>query len=178
GSAKVYALGIQLQGTAVVSSKGLAGCAQFGPFFSGGVGRGWGPPRRAFAGCALGPYKPAAPPGARAAATGQALQVAAHTRGLSLAVHGNGAPPKITVTGPGGVSVSTAADASPTRSPNVIIAQDPDTNTTYALLLAPAAGSWQIAPMDGSAAITSVERSDALPDPKITARVTGKGTKR
>jgi hypothetical protein len=162
-----------LQVEMLASSKAMAACA-----FGISVIYEWGEGLDGGLGCDLDEYKVLHI--ARLAQTG--TQTVTLPKGLpaaALEITGNGGPPRVTITGPGGASIETPL-AGPDRvtTPVGILVTDRARNRTLVRLNKPAAGAWQITQQAGSPAITSVRRADGLPAPKITAKVTGKGRKR
>ncbi len=64
------------------------------------------------------------------------------------------------------------------RARDAITVEDTEPNTVLVGLRHPAAGNWTIAAAAGSVPIADVASADGLPDPGITARVTGAGHRR
>jgi uncharacterized delta-60 repeat protein len=112
-----------------------------------------------------------------AATPADELTVKPKTRGLSWQLQGVGAPPQVTISGPGGVSVSTSSDGSPVKTSNALILQDPKSDVTYVILAEPKAGRWIITPQ-GTSTITSISTAEILPPPHVTASVRGTGLAR
>lgn len=178
----------------LVSSKAAAGCADgipviINPFsvppeveeVTGGVAYVWDSGFKLFGGCDLTPYK-AKVASAKAAGAAQTFQVKGGLPQVNVAIQGQGAPPRVTITGPNGESVtspeSDEEDANASGSAG-IIGPSHEEDTTYAILPTPAAGTWTIDPLDGSAPIANVLQAEGLPEPKVKARVRkGKGRKR
>jgi hypothetical protein len=105
------------------------------------------------------------------------MTVKAHTRGLVWKLQGSGAPPQVTISGPGGVSLATSTDGTPVKTSDALVLQDPTADATYVILAAPKAGHWIISPV-GSSTISSISTAGILPPPHVTASVTGKGLAR
>jgi uncharacterized delta-60 repeat protein len=140
--------------------------------------------------CDLSPYQPTAPTpvigsgpvgsvfnrrGALlAAVTADQLTVRAHTHGLVWSLHGTGAPPQVTVSGPKGEDLESNADGTPAKTNDSLILEDPTSDTTFVLLDEPAAGHWVITPQAGSA-IASIGTSTILPPARVSASVSGHG---
>jgi hypothetical protein len=155
-------------GDVVFSSVGFAGCVQtFVADF--GAGMKWGEGLDLmFTGCDIGPYRATA-----SAAQAGGERSVTFAKGLPsgvVAVEGQGAPPHVSLVGPGGVRID-AAPAGKTETPNGLAFHVPEANTTYFVLKAPAAGTWTVAPAADSVPITGVKSADGLDDPKVTARV-------
>lgn len=179
----------------LVSSKAAAGCVSSIPItvdpgpppsiekLSAGVAYVWSSGFKVFAGCDLGPYQVSlgakATDAAVAAGTSLPITIPKGSRQVNLAIHGSGAPPLVTITGPGSETVSSAANPSGSATGSAgLLTQSDEDDTAYAALPRPAGGQWSIDPVPGSAAIVGVEQARALPDPKIKARVVGKGRHR
>jgi hypothetical protein len=163
-------------GEVVFSSVGFAGCVDT-PVDNFGAGYKWdGHLEFMFTGCDVGPFKAVA-----AAAQAGAPRTVTFERDApsgEVAVQGNGAPPHVSLVGPGGVRVDAPASGS-MSTPGAVVFHDPDTNTTYFAVKNPAAGAWQVVPQDDSVAVTSVRSASGLEDPQITAHVKkGSGGKR
>jgi hypothetical protein len=94
-----------------------------------------------------------------------------------IGVDGASAPPAVTVTGPGGASVSAPAVGHILAS-DYLVAHDPAGKTTFVVIRAPRAGLWTVTPAAGSSAISRIRSAVSLPDPAVAARVTGTGRKR
>jgi len=162
-------------GSVVFSSNGFAGCAEIGPF-DVGAGYKWGEGVDImFSGCDIGPYRATA-----SAAQAGAPSSVSFKRGLPsgvVAVTGQGAPPHVALVGPGGARIEDTPGAKSDAGGSLAF-HNPQTNTTYFLLKAPAAGSWSVEPAAGSAPVTGVQAADGLEDPKITGsvgRTSGRG---
>jgi hypothetical protein len=91
-------------------------------------------------------------------------------------VQGSGGPPDVTISGPGGVSASTAGQLTAQSAP-FMIKRDPRDATTYIAVLHPPAGTYSITANPGSPAITRVLSAHGF-TPSIKAHVSGHGTKR
>lgn len=177
----------------LVSSKAAAGCAKAvsitlpEPIGETSVAAGaayrWGEGFAIFAGCDLSPYR-AAVSKASAATAGKAgpmrVAVPRRSRQVNLAIHGAGAAPSVTITGPGGETVtSSAAPGGTALGTAGILSRSEADATSYAALPGPAAGQWQVTANPGSAAVTQIEQARSLPRPKVRVRVErGHGRKR
>ncbi len=181
GSAKLTAPGffgsvLNGKGDAVISTNGLAACfGALGARF--GFGEHWGGALQGFSdNCDVGPYRAGSSASValdhlRAHAAASDLSIPAHARIEVLAAQGAGAPPKIVVTGPGGVRIDTPADASGVQTSQALLVQDPDDDTTHVILFSPAAGAWTVAPEPGAAAPAGVQIADGLPPVQVSAKV-------
>jgi hypothetical protein len=184
-------------GEAVVSSVGLAACAHvlgvdFGAGYKWGPSALWVPAILAdidymFTGCSVSEYQPAAPPIGSASAAGRPRAVAAAAErsfevgaGLPFMVVsavGATAPPHVTLSGPGGTQIVSAASG-PDRTSRTLAFHVNDKKTTFFVVRNPAAGRWQITPLPDSSPVVSAGHGNGLPAPSIHGRVTGHGAKR
>jgi hypothetical protein len=157
-----------LGGEVVFSSVGFAGCVRTA-LDDFGAGYRWdGHLEFMFSGCDVGPFKATA-----AAAQAGAPRSVTFGRDAPtgvVAVQGNGAPPHVSLVGPGGVRVDAPASGS-MQTPGAIAFHDPETDTTYLVVKKPAAGAWQIVPQPDSSAVTGVQSADGLEQPQVTAHV-------
>jgi len=163
-------------GDVVFSSVGFAGCAH--TFIADfGAGYKWGDGLDLmFSGCDVGPYK----------ATAAAAQAGAGARTLSfgkgvpsgfVAVTGQGAPPHVALVGPGGARIEDTPGTKAQTATSLAF-HNPQTNTTYFVVKAPASGTWTVEPQADSAPIAGVQAADGLQDPKVTAGVKRAGAGR
>jgi hypothetical protein len=155
-------------GDVVFSSVGFAGCAK--TFIADfGAGYTWGEGvDLMFTGCDVGPYRATA----SAAQAGGARSVT-FGKGLPsgfVGVQGDGAPPHVALVGPGGQRIEDTPGAKSETATSIAF-HNPQTNTTYFVLKAPAAGTWTVEPAADSTPITAVQAADGLKDPKITGSV-------
>jgi hypothetical protein len=174
---------------ALVSSKGVAVCLKIDVLvddWEPGFGYRWGEtfPTLYFAGCELGPYrehiKRANASGARAAAAGDArtIELPAGLPGAVVALEGKDAPPKVTLVGPQGERITTPDDLKPVQQSPFFVLKDPRAKLTQIAISKPSAGRWRIEVEDGSSEIVSLRSANGLDEPKIDARVTGRGHRR
>ncbi|MBJ7522475.1 MAG: hypothetical protein JHC84_22425, partial [Solirubrobacteraceae bacterium] len=92
-------------------------------------------------------------------------------RAVSFKVLGDGtAPPRFTLTGPGGVSVITPEDGETVVNDRFVVVQQPGENATYVAVAKPKAGRWTFTPSAGSV-VRSVNGAEALPEPEVTGRL-------
>lgn len=90
---------------------------------------------------------------------------------VALAVHGAGAAPAVNVTGPGGITL--ASDPSGfAQFPNGLVIRSDTEATTYVVLARPPAGTWNVTAQPGSAGVSRIGIVNALPTPRVRARVT------
>jgi hypothetical protein len=177
GKATVKVPGMSVGGEAVLSSKGIAGCRQQKFFPDVGFGYGWcsSAPHIFAASCDVGEWA-ATKASARAAALG--TMIPPNQKLATFAIRGNGAPPRVTLTAPDGSTITTPAGGGAINSDRVLLFQNPADSTTYVAVAQPAGGDWQIDTLPGSVAVTGIRHALALPAPKVTGKVTAKGSKR
>lgn len=166
---------------AIVSSRGIAACLKIDVWvtdWTPGIGYYWGEgwPTPYFSGCDIGDYKVKIdrPKAAAAQFTGAARTVdfKAGLPGTSLVIKGEGAPPKVTLTGPDGKLLPPPTDGKKSIvGPGYLLLEDPRTNSTQVLIEKPAAGRWTITPQLGSSAITEVLAADGLDKPDVSVKV-------
>jgi hypothetical protein len=178
GSLRVPGLGLgqglDLEAEALLSSRGYAVCAgdQDERF---GFGQLWGGEYEAFLNtCDLGGFRVTQPARVAQART---FAVRRRTGVLSVAVRGGATPPKVELTGPGGARLATPDGPEPVLTDAGLVVQDPERGITWFVLRRPAAGSWTVTPLAGSA-VTSVQVADPLPPVRLRVKVTGKGARR
>lgn len=184
GDVEFRAKSLRLAGRGVVSSNGVAACAIVeGPLWSRaelGAGYRWGASKVDWIGgyCDLGPYSAAVSRSAVRQAGTNGVTLPGGLDVASIAVQGAGAPPRVTVTGPQGETVTAPAGGESLQDERFIVVQQDADDTTYVAIAQPAAGEWKVTTAAGSAPVVKVLSAQALPDPKVTAKVTGKGAAR
>ncbi len=151
-----------------------------------GVGYQWGgvPTFYPTGGCSVGPYidetglQPGSASDAHAAAA-STLHLTSGSQFTVLRFKGRGAPPLVRVTGPGGISLSTPTTSRIEREQGgrALVIRDPTTDSTF-VNFQPVTGTYRVALQPGSVAVVSSSKSTALPQPSVTASVTGSGTRR
>ena len=167
----------ELDGSSIISTVGLAACADL-TFFEGGFGYRWGgPPPSPFAGCDLGPFR-VLRASARSTLLGGGTGSIAVPAGLphaGFAAAAASGPPSITITGPGGLSVSSPADGSALVEESAVIVPVPHESTTYAFIDDPEGGAYRVQSNDPANPLTAVRLAEGLPEPKVKGKVaTGK----
>ena len=182
---------------AVISSLGIGGCAQIlGDAVEVGAGYRWGDSiplgvNTMWGSCDLTPYRLTAPgPAARAdafsagagafAAQAPGFPVAAGRSVASVRIAGSGGPPNVVLISPTGERV-TPIEAGTVGLPattKAIAGVSPIESATYVAIPKPAVGNWGIEPQPGSPPIAEVRQAFPLPEPKVTAKVGGKGRAR
>ena len=120
--------------------------------------------------CDVGPYRETA---AAAQAGSPGVTIRRGTRLAVLSARGDGAPPKVVVTGPGGARFETPAGPEGVRDGGNLLVQDPRTSTTHIVLRDPAPGRWSV-----SGSVTRLDVAEGLPPVRIRAKVRGKGARR
>jgi hypothetical protein len=156
----------------VVSSKGWATC--FGPVgLRVGFGKEWGKDLQPLGRtCDVGAYSVPLPPdppapGAKASRAAGPERTFELREDLHVIVaRGAAAPPKVELTGPGGLVLQTPAGGEGVQRGGVLLVQDPARRTTTIVLTKPRAGRYTLA---GAAA--EVRTAGVLPTPKIRATV-------
>jgi hypothetical protein len=167
------------------------GVDPFGFTVSGGAGIRWNPSLllgpasiianlHLFVGCDLSDYETVVSPAAADAggAGPHSFTVAPGQRSLVLAVQGLGKAPLVTLRGPGGTAVDITGASVFTRTKTAIAVRQDSQATTFFIVAHPAAGRWSVVPGAGSVPIVKLQRAQVLPQPKITAHVTGTGSRR
>jgi hypothetical protein len=147
---------------------------------SAGFGYHWGGSPEVFAdlgGCDVGPYAVSAGGRAHAAQLGTTVEVKAGLPQENLVVQGTAGAPQITVTAPGGETVSSTPGGL-ARSAHMVVFSNPAANRTYVLIGKPPAGAYTIATQAGSPPIAAVRHADGLPAPSVKARLGGRGYRR
>lgn len=172
-----YKLTLSAHGEAVVSSAGIAGCAQF-YWLAGGVGYKWGGSFSAFRGCDLGEYRVAVRPGAARAATAGStpIRIPAGEPEAGLEIVGTDAPPNVKLIAPDGTVVKTSTgDDTGAINQRFAIVRESDTKTTVIVLRHPVAGAWKLQVLPGSSPISSVNKANGLAPPRASVTVSGHG---
>ena len=167
-------------GTAVVSDRGLAFCAEFGPV-DAGAGLDWppGPSLPAiisrleimFSGCDVGPWRSVV---ARPAQAGGPRRVRVGADGAVLGIVGGERAPRVRLRGPGGRQLD-LPEQGPLRGEKATIFRVAERRTTFAVLTEP--GDWTVEALDGTT-ITQVRQAPVLPDPGVRASIAGSGERR
>jgi hypothetical protein len=177
-------------GEAVISSRGIGGCAKIlDGTIEIGAGYKWGDPvpfgvDTTWGSCNLTPYRLTAPgPGTRSAgafaAQASGFPVAAGKTLASVKLVGAGGPPSVVLVAPGGERITpVVADDPAAKGAKAIAGISPKENATYIAIPKPAAGNWGIEVQPGSPGVAQVMQALPLPEPKVTAKVGGKGRAR
>ena len=169
GDASVKLPKVSFGGEALLSNKGMAACRRgFGPDVGFGYGWGASSPHIFVSSCDVGPWV-AQQSLARVAATG--MQLPAKLPLATFAFTGNGAPPRVALTAPDGLRITTPAGGGAIDNGRVVLFQNPADNTTYVAVDKPAGGSWQVETLPGSAPVTASRHANGLPEPQVSGRV-------
>jgi hypothetical protein len=148
---------------------------------TGGAGYTWQTQRLDLmvASCSLGRWELARPARVSQALGGHVLDIAPGQTAVSFQVRGEGAPPKIVLTGPDGRRVE-----SPDRSGGAfvkdqyLLAENDQDATTTVMVVRPAGGAWTVEAKPGSAPVVQVVHADSVPEPTISGGVGGRGYRR
>jgi hypothetical protein len=175
GSVSFKAKDRSISGKGLVSSKGVAGCASIkGILWTNielGAGYKWGAQWIDWIGgsCDFGPYRAKVAAVAAQAGGPVPTTVAKDQRAVSFKVLGDGtAPPRFTLTGPDGSSVTTPENGEMVQNDRFVVVQQPGENATYVAVAKPKAGTWTFTPSPGST-VRSVNGATALPEPEVSA---------
>ena len=193
-------------GSGVVSSTGVAGCITITSSYqspdlvitlgspptigfahdtiniNAGVGYRWGAswPDIFANSCDLSSYQPTRPfaGGARAGVIDE--RIAAGTTALAWRIHGSHGIPKVIIHGPRGATISSSAHGrGAQRKGHWMLAENPANGTTNVLLIHPAAGTWTVRALGGTASIpTKIDQAKFEAPPTMAAGVRAQGPKR
>lgn len=100
------------------------------------------------------------------------MQVAAKTRAITIAATGRQAAPALTLSGPNGRRLVIPRKRGVSRGAGYVALRD--ARTTYVIIGRPAGGMWSVAPLGATSDIVSLRRAEALPEPSVRARISGK----
>jgi hypothetical protein len=187
GNTRACLIGVLCRGaTGLVSSRGVAACLDVGPVSIGGgvVYSPFGIRLWPLDGCKWSPFAERNVRGsseaAIAAQTGESYDVVVDADDPSRAIQLEGADgaPRVRVTGPGGQTLDSPAEAGFVTSGALRIIRSEETKLTAVGLQDPRPGTYRIEPLPGSPAVTRVLQAQDPPDAKVTARVSGSGTSR
>jgi hypothetical protein len=112
-----------------------------------------------------------------ASQAGYPLQLPSGLPNEMVKVVGRDGPPDVTITGPGGVTASTAGQTTSVQQAPFVIRHDDRLNTTYIAIIHPPAGRYVISTNEGSPAIAQILTAHGF-TPTIQAHVTGTGRHR
>lgn len=171
---------------ALVSNNGIAACLEIPTIFGTwrpGAGYRWGGSIDGYwSGCDLGAYRVEinrATQNARRAARqgGEELgfDLPAGLPGAAIAIAGAGGAPVVTLIGPKGERITTPTGSKGSLTAQGLLVPDAAHKLTQVALPKPSAGRWRVVAEPGSTPIISVKTAQGLPEPKIQARVTGRG---
>jgi hypothetical protein len=177
-------------GWAGIGKNGIAGCAQIPYLPDGGVALDWDfftgdlLAWEVWMGCGFGDVQSAvsAPALAMARASGGlagvAVRVPATPSKVLFAIEGEGAPPKVELTGPGGRIIASDPVEPLGSGPGWTLIELPHDDTTYVTIEDPGAGDWDVSELAGSPEIVSIGLAEGLPRRIARGRVTGDGRTR
>jgi hypothetical protein len=171
-------------GEFVISNKGIAACTTFDfpdPTPDMGIGYKWGHALpKPFLGCDITEYKVPIPPHARvraAQAGAQTFQVAKGTKVVDLTLDGpEGQAPKVALISPSGQRIEPSTDLHVAAPAYAIYPNG--AGSSIVGLVKPAAGTWQVVPLNGSPPIAHIEQARDATPPQVAGSVGGKGRKR
>ena len=107
------------------------------------------------------------------------VRIPAGQRLASIQMVGQGGVPRVQVLGPSGQTIASPANqAQPVHTDVGLLFADGATSSTVLNMPKPEGGNWTVTLQPGSVPISSVRTAKALPEPKVTAAVTGRGHKR
>jgi len=164
-------------GAFVVSSRGAGACVYTffanvggGIYWSGGVKLFW-------KSCDIGAFRATA---SRAQADGSfEVQVRDDVPFRAVEVIGRDGPPDVELTAPDGRKIATPASGFlDSREAVIWRGSAPGDKSTFVMLPRTAAGRWRVAPAAGSSPIASIRTGDGLAEPRVSARVRGRGRRR
>jgi hypothetical protein len=156
-------------GRIIVSTIGIAACGQIINGVEVGFGYHWGDLTPApFTSCDFTLYR--VPPSTASVSSSRAVRLPGGLPSVAFALTGSAGAPRLRVSGPGGVTVSAAADGT-LHTGRVLIAPSAGENKTYVIVKAPAGGVWRFQSLDAGSAITRVAVADGLPRPRVSARL-------
>jgi hypothetical protein len=181
GYGQVSVFGQSADGHGVVSDAGIGACAHVSVlFFSGDIGfRHYWDGGTDFDGCDFGGLNTMGGGDASEAAVGRAVTLPAGLAQAEFAAVGSAGPPVVTLTGPGGVTLTTPATADRiVTAPQGLALAVTSSKTTYFIVPHPAPGSWAITPAAGAAPPISYKFAKPLAPLGLTARVLGRGSRR
>lgn len=119
------------------------------------------------------------PAGAAQAGGARAVTIGSGLDGAVIGVEGRDAPPHVALTGPGGARIPAPASATGiVRGDGYALVHWPATKMTYVVIANPKAGRWTVQPQADSSPVAELRSADTLPQPSVTATVTGRGRTR
>ena len=196
GSARacIKDIGCHHVGDFAVSSKGAAACADlstnYGLFtisWHAGAGVYWDPFSVDImpSSCGISDYQETRTYTVReihsaASVSGLPIHVAPRQKLLVVRATGDGAPPKIALSSPDGVTrIVSPANSDGINDPgHDYLVENPSDNSTNVIVPMPAAGTWTLTPEDPAHPITDAQVAWYQPLPTVTGTVQGTGTRR
>lgn len=173
GRGELQALGKQLILDAVIGTSGYGVC--FGPA-SGKVGFMFNisieNPTKVFSdSCDIGAITSAVASGLLKSSAEPVVEVRAGTITQVLVFKGDGGPPKVELSGPGGAGISTPATDERLSTDTGVVVQDDHRDTTFVALFRPKPGTWSATAREEGPDIISTRRAVNLPPIRIKATV-------
>jgi hypothetical protein len=182
---------VDFGGQLLVSDNGAAACIEIKRSFGLlhfhlhiGAAINWDPFEidAMFTGCDVGRERDAGAPardvrGVAAARRGVSVPVARGTNYEVLGIDGAGSPPAVELRGPRGEALR-ADTRGPSLNGRYAVLHDAATRSTFVIVAQPSAGTWRVAALPGSTAITAVHYAASLPPVSVKASVHGKGQRR
>jgi hypothetical protein len=95
-----------------------------------------------------------------------------------LRLRGQGGAPVVTLSGPGGRTVTVPSDGSPVANDSEVVLTDEANATTYVAIHHPGGGPWTVARQPDSPLLRDIAGAPVLPPPRVSATVTGRGRSR
>jgi hypothetical protein len=84
----------------------------------------------------------------------------------------------VTLAGPNGERITTPDGLMPVEQSPFFVLKDPRAKLTQIAISKPSAGRWTVEAAEGSSEVVALRSAKGLDEPKITARVTGRGHRR
>ena len=165
-----------LNGKAIVSTKGIGACADL-TFFQGGFGIIFGSlvPPGTFSGCDLAPFRVTASAASLRGRAAAATRVPAGLPHAAFAAKSRRGAPRVRVTGPGGFKATSPAGGRALRSRRVVIVHSQAEKTTYVVVNDPRAGAWRVESLERRKPLTRVSMARGLAKPKVKAKLRKRG---
>ena len=181
GTGKVH-LGdwVKVDGKVNVSQIGVGGCATADGFFGkktfGATYKWNGALSTMWDNCSVAGVT-AKKSTARVAGATQTVTVPGGQDAYVMGFKGQGGAPEVTLVGPKGERVTTTGQSGLVDKRFLVI-HVPQQNTTQVAIAKPGAGRWTVEVEDGSVPLAEVLTAKTLDDPKVGAKVTGRGDNR
>ena len=164
-------------GAFIISSRGAGGCVNTflanvggGVYWTGGIKLFW-------KSCDIGAFRATA---SRAQADGSfVVEVGTDAPARAVEVVGRDAAPDVELVGPSGQRIATPPNGFlDSREAMIWRGSAPGDRSTFVMLPRSAPGRWRIVPAAGSSPLASIRTGEALAEPRVSARVRGRGRRR